>query len=148
MARESSGSYDVIIAGAGPGGSSCAALLGRKGHKVLLLDKAKFPREKTCGDAVSGKSLRVLRELGIDKEIEKVPHAPIRGVVFSSPKGVVVDIPFRGKNLPGEKEPGYCCKREIMDNLFFTNAKKTKGVTALEEFQITDVLAKASGWSG
>ncbi|MDO8340318.1 MAG: geranylgeranyl reductase family protein [Candidatus Burarchaeum sp.] len=140
MARESSGSYDIIVVGAGPGGSSCAALLGRKGYNVLLLDKAKFPREKTCGDAVSGKSLRVLRDLGIDKEIEKMPHASIRGVIFSSPKGVQLDIPFRGKPLPGEKEPGYCCKREIMDNLFFTCAKKTKGVTTMENFQVSDII--------
>ncbi|RLG19929.1 hypothetical protein DRN67_01395 [Candidatus Micrarchaeota archaeon] len=129
--------YDVIVVGAGPGGSSCAALLGKKGYNVLLIDKAKFPRDKTCGDAVSGKSLRVLRELGIDKQIEKVQHAPVRGVIFSSPKGVQIDIPFRGKTYEGDREPGYCCKRIYMDNIFFTTAKKTKGVKTLEEFQVT-----------
>jgi len=133
-------SYDAIIVGSGPGGSSCAALLGRKGYNVLVLDKAKFPRDKTCGDAVSGKSLRVLRELGIDLQIEKVQHAPIHGVVFSSPKGVQVDLPFKGKNTSGGKEPGYCCKREIMDEIYFQTAKKTKGVKIIENFQVTDII--------
>ena len=41
-------SFDVIVVGAGPGGSTTAAYLGRLGRSVLLLDKAKFPRDKTC----------------------------------------------------------------------------------------------------
>ncbi len=44
--------YDVIVVGAGPAGSSCAAFLGRKGIKTLLVDKAAFPRDKTCGDEI------------------------------------------------------------------------------------------------
>ena len=49
--------FDVIIVGAGPAGSACARLLAQAGAKVLLLEKARFPREKSCGGLLSGKTL-------------------------------------------------------------------------------------------
>ena len=62
--------YDVIIVGGGPGGASMSMFLEKKGYKVLLLEKAKYPRDKICGDAVSGKSVGMLKELGLDAEME------------------------------------------------------------------------------
>ena len=52
--------YDVIIAGAGPAGSTCARKCAQQGLKTLLLDKDVFPRSKPCGGAVSGQSLSLL----------------------------------------------------------------------------------------
>ncbi len=127
--------YDVVIAGGGPGGSTCAAFLGKMGHKVLLLDKQKFPRDKTCGDAISGKSRGVLRDLGITDLVEEVPHAKIFGVTFSSPDGTTVDIP-----IPQNKgiDYGYCVRREVYDNLLLQYAKKF--ATVKEECEVTDVI--------
>ena len=45
--------YDVIVAGAGPAGSTAARLLAQRGASVLLLDRARFPREKPCGGGVT-----------------------------------------------------------------------------------------------
>ena len=53
--------YDALIVGAGPGGATAATLMAEAGLRVLLLDKARFPRDKICGDAVSGKSIGVMR---------------------------------------------------------------------------------------
>jgi len=130
--------YDVIIVGGGPAGSTAAALLGRQGAKVLLVDRAKFPRDKTCGDAISGKSIKILRELGIVEEVEAAPHAKIMGVGFSSPDSTYVDVPM-AKNEKGQiMDYGYCCRREVYDNVLFENCKKY--ATTIEEFLVDDVI--------
>lgn len=57
---------DVVIVGAGPGGSTAAILLARAGLDVLLLEKSEFPREKVCGDGLTPRAVRMLGRLGID----------------------------------------------------------------------------------
>ncbi len=140
MPDYSGNSFDVIVVGAGPGGSSAAAYLGRLGRSVLLLDKAQFPRDKTCGDALSGKSMRVIRELGLVKEVEKLPHGSITGVTFSSPNSTVVSIPFHPADPNREGGRGYCIRRYNTDKLFFSAAKKTPNVTTMEKFQVNEVV--------
>ena len=49
--------YDVIIVGAGPGGSSAACSLAERGFRVLLIDKEHFPREKVCGDGIAPRAV-------------------------------------------------------------------------------------------
>lgn len=57
---------DVIVIGAGPGGSSAAFHLARHGHTVLLLEKAEFPREKVCGDGLTPRAVKQLISMGVD----------------------------------------------------------------------------------
>lgn len=57
---------DVIIVGAGPGGSATAGHLARSGVKTLLLEKTEFPREKVCGDGLTPRAVKELLELNID----------------------------------------------------------------------------------
>ena len=77
--------YDVVIAGAGPAGSACALALSRYGHRVALVDKARFPRDKICGDAVPGAAWRHLtrlaEELGVPHPRPE-PHADIKHARF------------------------------------------------------------------
>jgi len=63
--------YDVIVVGAGPAGSSAAYHLADKGVDVLLLDRATFPRDKRCGDAVMPPALAELALLGLADEVGK-----------------------------------------------------------------------------
>lgn len=67
--------YDVIVVGAGPGGASASHFLSKNGLNVLLLDKAKFPRDKTCGDALSPRALVILRQMGVLQEVEEVGNS-------------------------------------------------------------------------
>ena len=57
--------HDAIVVGAGPGGSAAAQLLSAHGLDVLLLDRAEFPRDKTCGDGLTPRALRALDEMGM-----------------------------------------------------------------------------------
>ncbi len=126
--------YDVIIVGGGPAGSTCASYLAKQNHKVLLVDKATFPRDKACGDGISGKSLAALQELGIDVKVEKAKHRRISGVIFSSPKGKVVEIPVKQEG----KHAGYDCRRFVYDNVLFQHAKEL--VETIEGFSVTGVV--------
>jgi geranylgeranyl reductase family protein len=64
-------SYDAIVVGAGPAGSSCAYRLATAGASVLLLDRAHFPRDKPCGGAVTARAMREL-PVDIDQVVERV----------------------------------------------------------------------------
>jgi geranylgeranyl reductase family protein len=57
--------HDIAIVGAGPAGSAAAYFLARGGLDVALIDKATFPRDKTCGDGVSPRALHVLDQMGL-----------------------------------------------------------------------------------
>jgi geranylgeranyl reductase family protein len=70
--------YDAIIVGAGPAGSTAAYRLAEAGAKVLLLDRARFPRDKPCGGGVTGRAARLI-PLSIDPVVEHVvTHADLR----------------------------------------------------------------------
>ena len=56
----------VLIIGAGPSGTACAATLHRLGHEVVVVDKATFPRDKCCGDGLTTNALRILEGLDFD----------------------------------------------------------------------------------
>ena len=61
---------DVIVVGAGPGGSATAYHLARHGLRVLLLEKTEFPREKVCGDGLTPRAVKQLVRMGIDTSPE------------------------------------------------------------------------------
>ena len=61
---------DVIVVGAGPAGATTAFYLAQSGLDVLLLEKARFPREKVCGDGLTPRSVKSLISMGIDTSPE------------------------------------------------------------------------------
>jgi menaquinone-9 beta-reductase len=88
--------FDVIISGAGPAGSVAATMLARAGVRVLLLDRARFPRDKLCGDTVNPGTLTALRRLDLAGRVE--PRAlPVRGMLLTGERRAIV----RGDYGPG-----------------------------------------------
>ena len=128
--------YDAIVVGGGPSGSACASLLSAQGLRVLLLEKERFPRDKPCGDAIGGKALNVLFELGLEGKLKGMGFQRSAGLVFSSPNGNEVEIPLAqsGESSTG----GYVCKRLDFDNILFENAKKTCEV--MEGAEVSEVI--------
>ncbi|MCX8163735.1 MAG: geranylgeranyl reductase family protein [Candidatus Micrarchaeota archaeon] len=131
--------FDTIVVGAGPAGSTAAAYLAKAGKNVLLIDKASFPRDKVCGDALSGKTMKVIRELNLVEEIKKLPHASIRGVLFSSPSGHILKVPFVKSDQNREDGVGYCMRRYHTDNMFF-NAAKRFGAKTKEKMLLQNLI--------
>ncbi|MFQ5630762.1 MAG: NAD(P)/FAD-dependent oxidoreductase [bacterium] len=129
--------FDAVIVGGGPAGATFALYAEGLGLRVLLLDKKKFPRDKVCGDAISGKSVTYLRELGLIEKLEKQPQVRANGVTFSSPDGTVATIPFTPPNAE-QNSFGYVCRREVFDNVLFQAAKCR--VETFEEFNVENVM--------
>lgn len=138
--------YDVIVVGAGPGGATAATLMHRKGLRVLLLDKEAFPRDKICGDAISGKSVDALKELGLIQHFQREECLGSWGVTFSGPAGDEVAIPFT-KALDRPIAPGFVCSRETFDNILLSQARD-EGVEIRERVAVTALLKKEERVTG
>lgn len=106
--------YDVAVVGAGPGGSAAAYYLARSGLDVLLLDKFSFPRDKTCGDALTPRALRVLDEMGILDELLRVGYR-LDGIELIAPKGHSAAAPVPEKD--GRTDYVLIVPRLILDHI-------------------------------
>src|SRR5687767_8752652 len=69
---------EILVVGGGPAGSATAALLAQRGHDVLLVDRARFPRDKACAEYLSPGVEDVLRRLGaLDRVLALQPERPL-----------------------------------------------------------------------
>ena len=83
----------ILIVGAGPSGAAAAVRLGQLGiQDVLLVDRDRFPRNKTCGSGLSPAALQVAEALGIGPEMRKRAN-PVLAVRFVTPSGEVLKVP-------------------------------------------------------
>ncbi|OGQ11126.1 MAG: hypothetical protein A2138_20885 [Deltaproteobacteria bacterium RBG_16_71_12] len=105
----------VAIVGAGPAGSSAATFLARAGAEVTLLERARFPRDKVCGDGLTPRSLWMLEELGLAERAKGPPPggASITSVYLASPGGVVVKAPMPAHVFGGKSA---VVPRELLDH--------------------------------
>ena len=130
--------YDAVIVGAGPSGCTAALYAHKYGLKTLLLDKAVFPRDKVCGDALSGKSVRILKELGLLEEVGDLDGSVINRLTFGSPKNKIFDVYLKGKENNDQITKGFVIPRKIFDNFLF---KKADAVTDTRQgFTVQDLI--------
>jgi len=138
----------VCILGGGPGGCTAALQLAKLGVEVVVLEKATFPRDKVCGDALSGKVMRTLERLDADLA-QKVKHdaqgMPSWGVTFVAPSGRALRVPFSREIGIGEA-PGVILPRLNFDALIFERTKKAVGVTVIEGTTAKKFERIADGW--
>jgi flavin-dependent dehydrogenase len=112
---------DVLVVGAGPGGSTAAALFAAAGYDVRLLDRAVFPRFKACGDFLSPGGTRVLRRLGVEEEIRREGARELRGLLVSAHG----EAPLRADFEPGEHQVGYALERSRLDATLLAAARRS-----------------------
>lgn len=130
--------YDCIIVGAGPAGCSAAYSLAMQGHEVLLADKAKFPRDKVCGDCLGPASLEYMDRIGILKDIEAGNPWKTDHVIINSPNGYISKSKIPKVN--GFRDYNYVFPRIDLDAIFLKYIKTIHNITAVENFMVIDLL--------
>nr|MBA3449905.1 FAD-dependent monooxygenase [Chloroflexia bacterium] len=84
--------YDAVIVGAGPAGSAAGIVLARAGHRVVLLDRSAFPREKPCGDLIGARAMAAAYRLWLDAEDVRA-YAPLMGAMLTTAGGQLDLVP-------------------------------------------------------
>lgn len=124
---------DVIVIGAGPGGSASALSLRRRGYKVVVLEKRFMPRGKVCGEMVAPLGVKELKRLGVLDQIARAGGNTVKRIIFYSGKGSGC-AEFR---FP-EGEYGIAISRERFDTLLFEEARES-GAEGIEGFRVDSV---------
>ena len=145
-APEDGSHFDVIVVGGGPGGSAAAAYNALEGNKVLLIEKDVWPRDKPCGDAVGGKSLSHVEELGVLPMIQATPYYQVDSIVFGSANGsqVRVMLPEESYEAKGLMS-GYALPRVQFDYMMFKRGAelvRENGGSVIQGFSVNEVLAE------
>ena len=110
---------DVLVVGAGPSGASCAYWLAKEGHDVVVVERKAFPREKTCGDGLTPRSVRQLEDMGLGQEmLAWHRYAGLRAHGF----GRTLDLPW--PNVEGLPPYGYVVSRKELDGVVARHAAK------------------------
>jgi geranylgeranyl reductase family protein len=119
---------DIVIVGAGPAGCATSMFLAKAGITHTIIDKAVFPRDKICGDALSGKVVYVLKQLNnnllLNYQQNSQAFLPSWGVKFVAPNGKFIDIPFKSDISKEPHAPGFISKRIDHDFELFKNLDK------------------------
>jgi geranylgeranyl reductase family protein len=127
----------AVIIGAGPGGAAAAVRLAQRGVKgVVLVDKDRFPREKTCGSALSPNGLKIADELGIGVEVKRL------GYHIHSLK--VVTPGKREMHLTTKEGAAVVLLRKHFDNLLVERAREL-GVDFRANFRASELVRDGRG---
>jgi len=124
--------YDIIIIGAGPGGSTAAYLLARNNFKVLLVDKEFFPRYKLCGGLLSLKTLQLIKKIYNESPEDLIKNKIID---YYTP---FYEITYKNKRIISRNKGAFnlfLVDRTIYDNYLLSKAKNL-GVEVLEGIKI------------
>ena len=132
--------YDVVVVGAGPSGSATAYWLAAAGWKVCLVEKKHFPREKTCGDGLTPRSVYQLEEMGLGAELAKHGHRydGLRAFGFGA------SLEMKWPEHPVFPNYGYTITRFDLDGLVARHAQ-SKGATLLNGVEVVDLLDPFDG---
>ena len=128
--------YDVVVVGGGPAGSSAAYWLAGSGVNVLLAEKAKSPREKVCGECVTPRAIRVMRDMGL-KDHREDNFFKVRGFRITYREYIARE--FLIPSVPPYPDYMYTIRRPELDYLLLERARES-GALVWEECKVTGPL--------
>ncbi len=130
-----------MIVGAGPGGCAAAIALRRRGAPAHLLDRARFPRDKVCGDVLLPAALDALRDLGLPVEELRRLGTVCHGARIVFPGGRDISGPFDGVSRDAQ---WLIVRRLVFDNWLLDRARDA-GARVTEETEVTGVRRSGDG---
>jgi menaquinone-9 beta-reductase len=132
---------EIAIIGAGPAGLTAAIRLGQKGIPCVIAEKDRFPREKICGDGLSGKVISTLKRIDPDFITELTASGfttPSYAARFFSPRRNMLELSFKAEDP--SHPPGFVCQRVDFDNFLMSKAVKYSGNQFLEGTRISKIV--------
>ena len=141
-------SADILIIGAGPAGITTAMFLAKEGLNPLIVDCHSFPRDKVCGDALSGKAVNILKKIDADilPQLQLTPtQVGSWGVTFVAPNMKSLRVPF-GKREQADSPPGFISKRLDFDDFMVRHAKQRYNIQVREKTEMTGFVYRNGNW--
>lgn len=126
---------DVVIAGGGPAGALAACLLARRGARVTLVERARFPRAKLCGDTLNPGAMALLAR-HFDTGPLRARGRPIDGMVLTGPRGVQVIGAY------GHGAQGLAITRDVLDAWLIDQAVQA-GASVVDDTTVISPLPAA-----
>lgn len=140
----------VCIIGAGPAGAAAALQLAQWGIQSVIVDKAFFPRDKVCGDGLSGKVITALHRIdpAIAKRLEQYTEKINSwGVTFVSPGRISMDVPYKPQYNAAEDAPiGFVCKRIHFDQFLVDEIKRRPEIAFVQGMSIDQYKLEEDGY--
>lgn len=133
-----SSDVDILVIGAGPAGCAAGIEAARNGARVCVVDRARFPRPKPCGDALSDRAVDVIRDLGCGEMLTTLPRAVLAGSSAIFPNG---------KFIRRSRKTGYVIGRFDLDNMLL-QALENEGAEVRQETNVRNLLFEGGRVSG
>jgi menaquinone-9 beta-reductase len=139
---------DAVVVGGGPAGAATAILLAEQGLSVVLLDRARFPRDKICGEYLSPEGGRILERLGVLEAVETRGARPLRGMRILAPDGTPLlgDYPVDGP-WRAHRPHALAVRRLALDHALVQRARAA-GVSVREGVRVVDLLGDGERVTG
>jgi geranylgeranyl reductase family protein len=128
--------HDVVVVGGGPSGAATAFWLAEAGHDVLLLEKKRYPREKTCGDGLTPRSVKQLEDMGLAEQLaDHHRFEGLRSIAF----GHTLELQWpEAGDMP---RYGYVVTRKDLDHMVAERAVKAGATLWQEAEAVAPVVA-------
>lgn len=149
MTRTTDSTYDVVVVGGGPAGSTVSTLVAKRGHRVLLLEKELFPRYQIGESLLPATVHGVARLLDVDQEVHQAGFTVKHGGTFrwgSSPEPWTFDFAVSSR-MAGPTSYAFQVERAKFDKILLDNAAR-HGVEVRQQCSVTGVINDADRIAG